>query len=69
VSSASIPSVKEKPDEATVEKMAQIMTACAGRDLAALIELATSDLGLVDDTLRRSACMSPSSPWFAAQLT
>ena len=59
VSSASLPldasSIKEKPDEATAEKTAAIMGACAERNLAKLIGLATSEHGLVNDTLRRSA--------------
>lgn len=58
-SQASIPldvSPTEKPDDATAEKKAQIMAACANQDLGALMDLATSIHGLVNDTLRRTAC-------------
>lgn len=61
VSSASIPldasETLEKPDEATAEKTAQIMSACHDRHLRALIDLATTKHGLVNDSLRRTACM------------
>lgn len=62
MSSASIPldasATKEKPDEAMAEKTVQIMSACHDKDLNALISLAASAHGLVNDSLRRTACKS-----------
>lgn len=39
-------------------KVQLILQACADRDLVALRELATSEGGLVEDEIRRTACMS-----------
>lgn len=42
-----------KPD-----KSGQILAACSARDLDALVELATSEGGLLNDSLRQNACVS-----------
>lgn len=47
----------EKSSESD-EKREAIQQACQQRDVGALVQLATSSGGLLDDELRRSACMS-----------
>ena len=42
----------------TASKVTQIVQACRNDDLDALIALATSSNGLVEDELRRTACMA-----------
>ena len=43
---------------ATASKVTQIVQACRNDDLDALIALAASSNGLVEDELRRTACMA-----------
>lgn len=40
------------------EKVTRVLAACQDRDRAALADLATSQGGLIEDELRRTACMS-----------
>lgn len=42
--------------EQNMQKIASILDACDSRDLKLLVELASSDGGLVDDQTRRRAC-------------
>ena len=62
VSSGSTPPRRATPavelSPAEKEKEAQITAACEGRDISALVELATSVSGLVSDRLRCTACWS-----------
>jgi len=41
------------------DKVMQILQACRDRDLEALSALATSEHGLIEDEIRRTACESP----------
>lgn len=43
------------------EKIEKILAACRDRDLEALAHLATSQGGLIEDELRRTACMNSHS--------
>lgn len=63
VSSQSLPSRRASPvvelSPADKAKEASIAAACRDRDLAALVQLATSKSGLVSDSARRTACTFP----------
>ncbi|KAI5293500.1 hypothetical protein KEM52_005476 [Ascosphaera acerosa] len=48
---------EELPGSETIEKRLRIVEACEARDVQALVQLATSRGGLLDDDLRRVACM------------
>lgn len=48
-------SLQEEP-QAQQEKIIRILAACKAQDLNLLAQLATSDGGLVNDAVRRTAC-------------
>lgn len=58
-------SPKQRPlSPSAVDKIAQIEAACRDQDLDALIHLATTKSGLVEDSLRRTACTFSALPQF-----
>jgi hypothetical protein len=65
VSSNSLPSRRTPPivelSPAEKEKEALILAACRDGDLSTLVQLATSTSGLISDSLRRTACMFPTT--------
>jgi hypothetical protein len=65
VSSTSLPQRRATPvvelSPAEKEKEALIAAACRDRDVSTLVNLATSTSGLISDSLRRTACMPPTT--------